>query len=102
MDALASRRCAHEIALLSAIEDAEREEAHDDRSERYEAAGDQRETTTSGSGAIGKMPYDFSAARIRYEERALELLHAQQHGDTPPDSGLSPHEAAVGREVASG
>jgi hypothetical protein len=30
------------------------------------------------------MPYDFSPARVRYEERVIELLHsADQDGDTP-------------------
>ncbi|MCP9989226.1 hypothetical protein LUX09_00115 [Streptomyces albogriseolus] len=31
-----------------------------------------------------RAPYDFSPARIRYEERVIELLHsADQDGDTP-------------------
>jgi DNA-binding transcriptional MerR regulator len=85
VDTLAIQRCAHETALLSAIEDAGLEEAHDDLFEQYDetADEDESETTMSASEAIGKMPYDFSPARIRYEERALELLHAPQHGDTP-------------------
>ncbi|MFC3994295.1 MerR family transcriptional regulator [Nocardiopsis sediminis] len=85
VDALARRRCAHETALLSASENAELEEERDDLFEQYDetADEDQSETTMSAAKAVGKMPYDFSAARIRYEERAFELLHAQQHGDTP-------------------
>ncbi|RCV52897.1 MerR family transcriptional regulator [Marinitenerispora sediminis] len=99
VESLARQRCAHETALLSAIEDAEREEAHDDLFERYDESADGGGTTTPVWEVIGKMPYDFSAARIRYEERALELLHAQQHGDTPTDSGTRSPEATVSRTV---
>ncbi|MFC4565529.1 MerR family transcriptional regulator [Nocardiopsis mangrovi] len=84
VDTLAGRRCAHETALLSAIEDAEREEAYDDPFEQYDETADESETTMSVSDAIGKMPYDFSAARIRYEERAFELLHGV------PSTNMSP------------
>ncbi|MEV4807824.1 MerR family transcriptional regulator [Nonomuraea sp. NPDC049421] len=85
VDALAIQRCAHETALLAAIEDAGLEETHDDLFEQYDetADKDESETTMSASEAIGKMPYDFSPARIRYEERVFELLHARQNGDTP-------------------
>ncbi|WP_234330483.1 hypothetical protein [Streptomyces acidiscabies] len=39
---------------------------------------------TSTMEATAKMPYDFSPARVRYEERDIELLHsADQNGDTP-------------------
>ncbi|MBP5942188.1 hypothetical protein F3K43_44760 [Streptomyces sp. LBUM 1476] len=38
---------------------------------------------TSTMEATAKMPYDFSPARVRYEERDIELLHsADQNGDT--------------------
>ncbi|WP_338036247.1 MerR family transcriptional regulator [Nocardiopsis chromatogenes] len=87
VDALADQRCAHEAALLSAIEETG-PEAHDDLFEHFDETADGNEATTSASEAVGTMPYDFSAARIRYEERALELLHARLHGDTP--HGLKP------------
>ncbi|MFJ2823508.1 hypothetical protein ACIO7M_20655 [Streptomyces toxytricini] len=42
------------------------------------------EASMSPMEAIGRMPYDFSPARVRYEERVLELLHsADRDGDTP-------------------
>ncbi len=50
-----------------------------------EHAGEEEgEARTSVVEAIGKMPYDFSPARVRYEKRVIELLHpADQDGDTP-------------------
>ncbi|WP_162793077.1 hypothetical protein [Streptomyces globosus] len=32
-------------------------------------------TATSTREAVGRMPYDFSQARVRYEERVLERLY---------------------------
>ncbi|WP_084468886.1 MerR family transcriptional regulator [Nocardiopsis trehalosi] len=93
VEALAARRCAHETALLAAIEDAEEEGAIDDLFARYDedadGGADAGGTTMSAWEAVGKLPYDFSPARIRYEERALELQHAP-HGGTPPGPEAEP------------
>lgn len=84
---LAARRCAHETALAAAIERSGLEEALDallDREDEHageEGAG----ARMSAMEAVGKMPYDFSPARVRYEERVIELLHpADQDGETAP------------------
>ncbi|WP_121704069.1 MerR family transcriptional regulator [Streptomyces sp. E5N298] len=84
---LAARRCAHESALAAAIEGSGLEEALDallDREDEHageEGAG----VRMSAMEAVGRMPYDFSPARVRYEERVIELLHsADQDGDTDP------------------
>ncbi|WP_030772293.1 MerR family transcriptional regulator [Streptomyces sp. NRRL F-2664] len=84
---LAAQRCAHEAALAATGERSGLEEALDallDREDEHEGEeGD--EARMSAREAIGKMPYDFSPARIRYEERVIELLHAgEQHADTDP------------------
>ncbi|MHC6624747.1 MerR family transcriptional regulator [Streptomyces globosus] len=75
---LAVRRCAHETALAAAIEDSGLDEALDDLLDGCgERAGEGEEALAAMSPpeAVGTMPYDFSPARLRYEERVLELLH---------------------------
>ncbi|GGT02505.1 hypothetical protein GCM10010286_29570 [Streptomyces toxytricini] len=87
IDHLAARRCAHETALGVAIDGSGLDEALDGLLDQ----GDEHAGEQEGGGrmspmqAIGRMPYDFAPARIRYEERVIELLHpADQDGDTPP------------------
>ncbi|MEU7469989.1 MerR family transcriptional regulator [Streptomyces sp. NPDC044984] len=83
---LATRRCDHETALAAAIEGSGLDEVLDgllDQEDEHagEEEGGARMSVTE---AIGKMPYDFSPARVRYEERVIELFHsADQDGDTP-------------------
>ncbi|MFD5006713.1 hypothetical protein ACFWMV_27930 [Streptomyces mutabilis] len=82
---LSARRCAHETALGAAIDRSGLDEALDvllDEEDEH-TDEDEGETRMSATEAIGKMPYDFSPARVRYEERVVELLHsADQNGDT--------------------
>lgn len=83
---LAAQRCAHEAALGATIDRSGLDEALDLLLEQDdEHAGEEEgEARMSPVEAIGKMPYDFSPARVRYEERVIELLHsADQDGDTP-------------------
>ncbi|PPS91405.1 MerR family transcriptional regulator [Streptomyces sp. MH60] len=84
---LAAQRCDHETALAAAVEGSGLEEALDvllDREDEH-AGEEGDEVRMSAMEALGKMPYDFSPARIRYEERVIELLHsADQDGDTNP------------------
>ncbi|MEU8649955.1 MerR family transcriptional regulator [Streptomyces sp. NPDC048737] len=84
---LAAQRCDHETALAAAVERSGLEEALDvllDREDEH--AGEEEDgARTSVVEAIGKMPYDFSPARVRYEERVIELFHsADQDGDRNP------------------
>ncbi|MGC9479364.1 MerR family transcriptional regulator [Streptomyces mutabilis] len=83
---LAARRCAHETALGATIDRSGLDEALDvllDQEDEH-ADAEEGEARMSPMEAIGKMPYDFSPARVRYEERVVELLHsAGQDGDTP-------------------
>ncbi|WP_435885541.1 hypothetical protein [Streptomyces collinus] len=71
---LAAQRCDHETALAATIERSGLEEALNVR--------------MSAMDAIDKTPYDFSPARVRCEERVIELLHsADQDGYTDPRTG---------------
>jgi DNA-binding transcriptional MerR regulator len=87
---LAAQRSAHEAALGATIDRSGLDEAldglldqEDERAGEGEGEGE-GEVRMSPMEAIGKMPYDFSPARVRYEERVIELLHsADQDGDTP-------------------
>ncbi|MFF7265636.1 MerR family transcriptional regulator [Streptomyces sp. NPDC008159] len=83
---LAAQRCAHETALAATIDSSGLDEALDvllDQEDEH-AGEEEGEARTSAMEAIGRMPYDFSPARVRYEERVIELLHpADQDGDTP-------------------
>ncbi|MDX3725925.1 MerR family transcriptional regulator [Streptomyces caniscabiei] len=80
---LAARRCDHETALAAAIEESGLEEALNVLLDREdEQAGEEGdEARVSAMEAIGKMPYDFSPARVRYEERVIELLHSADQDD---------------------
>ncbi|MFF9206609.1 MerR family transcriptional regulator [Streptomyces sp. NPDC014986] len=84
---LAAQRCDHETALAAAIERSGLEEALDvllDREDEH-AGEEEGGAGMSVMEAIGKMPYDFSPARVRYEERVIELFHsADQDGDRNP------------------
>ncbi|MFE0903463.1 MerR family transcriptional regulator [Streptomyces rochei] len=83
---LAAQRCAHEAALGAAIDKSGLDEALEgllDQEDEH-AGAEEGAARMSPREAIGKMPYDFSPARVRYEERVIELLHsADQDGDTP-------------------
>ncbi|WP_369180756.1 MerR family transcriptional regulator [Streptomyces mutabilis] len=84
---LAVRRCAHETALGVAVERSGLDEALDVLLDQEDEHADEEdsEARMSPMEAIRKMPFDFSPARVRYEERVVELLHsADQDGDTPP------------------
>ncbi|WP_060886120.1 MerR family transcriptional regulator [Streptomyces caniscabiei] len=79
---LAARRCDHEIALAAAIEESGLEEALNVLLEREDEHTDEEDgARMSAMEAIGKMPYDFSPARVRYEERVIELLHSADQDD---------------------
>ncbi|MGA5420289.1 MerR family transcriptional regulator [Streptomyces lavendulocolor] len=83
---LAGQRCAHETALVAAIDRSGLDEGLGDLLDQHDehAGEEEAEATMSTLEAIGKMPYDFSPARVRYEERVIELLHpADQDSDTP-------------------
>ncbi|MFJ8655539.1 MerR family transcriptional regulator [Streptomyces rochei] len=83
---LAAQRCAHEAAMGAAIDKSGLDEALEgllDQEDEH-AGAEEGAASMSPMEAIGKMPYDFSPARVRYEERVSELLHsADQDGDTP-------------------
>ncbi|MFF0116756.1 MerR family transcriptional regulator [Streptomyces prasinus] len=84
---LAAQRCDHETALAAAIERSGLEEALDALLDREdEHVGEEEDgARMSVMEAIGKMPYDFSPARVRYEERVIELFHsADQDGGGGP------------------
>ncbi|CAL9665704.1 recombinase family protein [Streptomyces sp. enrichment culture] len=83
---LAAQRCDHETALAAAIEGSGLDEALDGLLDQEdEHVGEEEDgARMSVMEAIGKMPYDFSPARVRYEERVIELFHsADQDRDTP-------------------
>ncbi|MBQ0967998.1 MerR family transcriptional regulator [Streptomyces sp. RK23] len=84
VEEIAAQWCSHELAVESAIEEAGLDESLD------ELAVHQHDQTTdpedgepgmSALQAIGKMPYDFSPARLRCMERAVELLNAARRTD---------------------
>ncbi|MGV9910548.1 MerR family transcriptional regulator [Streptomyces tendae] len=84
VEEIAEQWCAHELAVESAIEEAGLDDTLD------ELAVHQADQTTdpedgepvmSAIQAIGKMPYDFSPARVRCMERAAELLNAARRTD---------------------
>ncbi|MFF5371009.1 MerR family transcriptional regulator [Streptomyces sp. NPDC013187] len=84
---LAAQRCDHETALAAAMERSGLDEALDvllDREDEH--PGEEGDgARMSVMEAIGTMPYDFSPARVRYEERVIELFHsADQDGDRDP------------------
>ncbi|MEU5396027.1 MerR family transcriptional regulator [Streptomyces tibetensis] len=84
---LAAQRCVHETALAAAIERSGLEEDLTvllDREDEH--AGEEEDgARMSARETVGKMPYDFSPARVRYEERVIELFHsADQDGDRDP------------------
>jgi DNA-binding transcriptional MerR regulator len=84
---LAARRRDHETALAAAMEGSGLEAALDVLLDREDEHADEEGdgARMSAMEAIGKMPYDFSPARVRYEERVIDLLHpSDQDGDTDP------------------
>ncbi|MGW6024536.1 MerR family transcriptional regulator [Streptomyces sp. NPDC055099] len=74
VEEIAVRRCAFQKALEQAIEAAGLEEAEEELFDLYDAdlTGEEN-ASMSAFEAIGKMPYDFSRARLRCMERAIEL-----------------------------
>ncbi|MER8071155.1 MerR family transcriptional regulator [Streptomyces sp. NPDC094034] len=85
IEELAAQRCAHETALEATIDKSGLDEAVVDLLDQEdEHAGEEEgEARMSAMEAIGKMPYDLSPARVRYEERAMELLHSATQDDDP-------------------
>ncbi|WP_432162660.1 MerR family transcriptional regulator [Streptomyces tendae] len=84
VEEIAEQWCAHELAVESAIEKAGLDDT------LVELAVHQPDRTTdpedgepvmSAIQSIGKMPYDFSPARLRCMERAAELLNAARQTD---------------------
>ncbi|MCX4844587.1 MerR family transcriptional regulator [Streptomyces sp. NBC_00893] len=85
VETIAAQRCAYEIAVDSAIEQAGLDQALDDLVAQHEETaeeGEEGEAAMSAFEAVGKMPYDFSPARVRCMERAAELHAASWPGDT--------------------
>ncbi len=87
---LAAQRCDHETALAAAIEGSCLEEALNDLLDGLDELDGEDEHTGEAEDrarmsmleAVGTMPFDFSPARVRYEERVIELSHsADQAGD---------------------
>ncbi|WP_030771166.1 MULTISPECIES: MerR family transcriptional regulator [unclassified Streptomyces] len=87
IEVLAAQRCDHETALAATSERSGLEEALDDLLDREDEHADEEGdgARMSAMEAMGKMPYDFSPARVRYEERAIELLHSAD-----PDGPVDP------------
>ncbi|MEU5975875.1 MerR family transcriptional regulator [Streptomyces sp. NPDC047315] len=75
---LAAQRCAHETALTAAADESGVDESLDALLDQEDEPTDEEEgeSRMSAMDAIGKMPYDFSPARLRYEERVIELLYS--------------------------
>ncbi|NEV89811.1 MerR family transcriptional regulator [Streptomyces tendae] len=84
VEEIAARWCAHELAVESAIEEAGLDESLDELAvHQHDQATDPEdgEPGMSALQAIGKMPYDFSPARLRCMERAVELLNDARRTD---------------------
>ncbi|MEU8775502.1 MerR family transcriptional regulator [Streptomyces sp. NPDC048606] len=82
VEELAARHCAHQTALLQAIEAAGLD-ADDERLldiDDAEASGEE-EARMSAFEAVTKMPYGFSAARTRCMELTARLLYGDPAGD---------------------
>ncbi|WP_432132365.1 MerR family transcriptional regulator [Streptomyces tendae] len=84
VEEIAEQWCAHELAVESAIEEAGLDDTlvelavhQPDQATEPEDG----EPVMSAIQAIGKMPYDFSLARLRCMERAAELLNAARQTD---------------------
>ncbi|MEU0446173.1 MerR family transcriptional regulator [Streptomyces tendae] len=84
VEEIAAQWCAHELAVESAIEEAGLDDALDELAVHQPdqtTDPEDGEPVTSAIQAIGKMPYDFSPARLRCMERAAELLNAARQTD---------------------
>ncbi|MEU5741211.1 MerR family transcriptional regulator [Streptomyces tendae] len=84
VEEVAAQWCAHELAVESAIEEAGLDESLDELAvHEHDRATDPEdgEPRMSALQAVGKMPYDFSPARLRCMERAVELLNAARQTD---------------------
>ncbi|MET8668421.1 MerR family transcriptional regulator [Streptomyces tendae] len=84
VEEIAEQWCAHELAVESAIEKAGLDDTLDELAvHQTDQTTDPEdgEPVTSAIQAIGKMPYDFSPARLRCMERAAELLNAARQTD---------------------
>ncbi|MFE7113661.1 MerR family transcriptional regulator [Streptomyces sp. NPDC057575] len=79
VEEIAVQRCTFQKALDQAIEAAGLNEAEEELFDLYDAdLKGEENSSMSVFEAIGKMPYDFSAARLRCMELAIELL-VQDH-----------------------
>ncbi|MEU9636878.1 MerR family transcriptional regulator [Streptomyces tendae] len=84
VEEIAEQWCAHELAVESAIEEAGLDDTLDELAVHQpdqETDPEDGEPVMSAIQAIGKMPYDFSPARLRCMERAAELLNAARQAD---------------------
>ncbi|MEV5762110.1 MerR family transcriptional regulator [Streptomyces tendae] len=84
VEEIAAQWCAHELAVESAMEEAGLDESLDELADHpHDQTTDPEdgEPMMSAIQAIGKMPYDFSPARLRCMERAVELLSAARQTD---------------------
>ncbi|MFE0372416.1 MerR family transcriptional regulator [Streptomyces tendae] len=84
VEEVAAQWCAHELAMESAIEEAGLDESLDELAvHEHDRTTDPEdgEPRMSALQAVGKMPYDFSPARLRCMERAVELLNAARRTD---------------------
>ncbi|MFJ3040187.1 MerR family transcriptional regulator [Streptomyces tendae] len=84
VEEVAAQWCAHELAVESAIEEAGLDESLDELAvHEHDRTTDPEdgEPRMSALQAVGKMPYDFSPARLRCMERAVELLNAARQTD---------------------
>ncbi|MGW0222920.1 MerR family transcriptional regulator [Streptomyces tendae] len=84
VEEVAAQWCAHELAVESAIEEAGLDESLDELADHeHDRTTDPEddEPRMSALQAVGKMPYDFSPARLRCMERAVELLNAARQTD---------------------
>ncbi|MFE1585309.1 MerR family transcriptional regulator [Streptomyces sp. NPDC058737] len=84
VEELAAQWCAHELAVEYAIEEAGLDESLDEPAfHQHDQTADPEDgdPMLSALRAIGKMPYDFSPARVRCMERAAELLNTARQTD---------------------
>ncbi|MFG3128137.1 MerR family transcriptional regulator [Streptomyces tendae] len=84
VEEIAAQWCAHELAVESAMEEAGLDDTLDELAVHpHDQPTDPEdgEPMMSALQAIGKMPYDFSPARLRCMERAVELLNTAHETD---------------------
>ncbi|MHC5907226.1 MerR family transcriptional regulator [Streptomyces sp. S6] len=80
VEELAAQHCAHHRALMRAAEAAGLDAADEELFETYDddLTGEEEDSGMTVGEAFGKMPYDFSPARVRCMERAGQLIALDQ------------------------